>query len=317
MKETGVCITLVRRGVDMRIIALCSKDDKNAAVDVLRLLKTLRLSSAAYVVGEAWRYETRRLDELLAPASHVVAVLSPSSASSSWLPFVAGFSLGSERPLLLYRPVRDTPSHAYLAPFSLLTSLDGLSAVLEAEASEWQAVSDRRNARRELLELGVSFRGDSFAESVREGNAHAIDLFIRAGLPADTRDKKGVPLLCLAAREGLRGIVALLLEKGASIDLQSEDRGNSALMDAAAGARDDIVIDLLARGAALDLQSKDGQTALVLAVGKNNARVAEQLLEAGADPDLADKLGFSARKYGKLFHDPAMSSLFDRYPPRS
>jgi ankyrin repeat protein len=54
----------------------------------------------------------------------------------------------------------------------------------------------------------------------------------------------------------------------------------------------------------------------VLAVGKNNSAMAGVLLEAGANPDLADKLGFTARKYAKLFHDPTMSALFDRFPPR-
>ncbi len=58
-------------------------------------------------------------------------------------------------------------------------------------------------------------------------------------------------------------------------------------------------------------------SALVIAVGKNNSTIASLLLEAGADPDLPDKLGFSARKYAKLFHDQAMSALMDRYPPRS
>jgi ankyrin repeat protein len=204
-----------------------------------------------------------------------------------------------------------------LAPFFLLLSLDDLSSFIEAESSEWNAIANRRQARRDLLELGVSFRGESFADTVREGNAHAVELFMQAGFPPDTRDKKGVPMLCLAAREGNKTIVDLLLKHGASIDLQSEDRGNSALMDAVAGAHDGIAGDLLSRGAAVDLQSKDGQSALVIAVGKNNVSIAEMLLEAGADPDQQDKLGFSARKYAKLFHDPKMSALLERYPSRT
>jgi ankyrin repeat protein len=101
------------------------------------------------------------------------------------------------------------------------------------------------------------------------------------------------------------------------VDLPSEDRGNSALMDAAAGGYEGIVRSLLSRGAAVDTQSKNGQSALVIVVGKNNTAIASLLLEAGADPDLADKLGFSARKYAKLFHDQTMSDLMDRFPPRA
>lgn len=300
----------------MKIVVLCAKEDKALAFDVMRILKASRSNASAFMVGEAWRSEKRRMDEVLAPASHVIVALSERSASSSWLPFVAGFSLGSERPLIIYRPSRKPIQEAFLAPFFLLLSLDDLASFIEAEASEWKAVSERREARRELLELGVSFRGESFAESVREGNAHAVGLFVRAGMPADTRDKKGVPLLCLAAREGNRAVAEQLLENGASIDLQSEDRGNSALMDAVAGAHAGLAEILIAAGAAVDLTSKDGQSALVIAVGKNNSKIAALLLAAGADPDLCDKLGFSARKYAKLFHDPAMTALFDRYPPR-
>lgn len=301
----------------MKIIVLCANEDKTLAVDMLRMMKTLRLNCAAYVLREAWRSEKHRLDEILAPASHIVAVLSETSSKSTWLPFAAGLSLGSDRPLVLYRNSRSPAQEAYLAPFFLLLSLEDLSSFLEAESSEWHAVAGRRQARRELLDLGVSFSGESFADSVRSGNTHAVGLFLRAGFPPDTCDKKGVPMLCLAAREGHGPIVDMLLDHGAALDLPSEDRGNSALMDAVAAAHDGIVQSLLSRGAAVDTQSKNGQTALVIAVGKNNATIAGLLLEAGADPDLSDKLGFSARKYAKLFHDPAMSDLMDRYPSRA
>ena len=301
----------------MKSIVLCAHEDRPVAVDILKMMKTLRLNCAAYAVKDAWRAEKRRLDEILAPASHIIAVLSEKSAGGSWLPFVAGLSLGSDRPLVLYRNSRYPPQEAYLAPFFLVLSLEDLSSFLETESSEWHAIDGRRQSRRELLELGVSFNGESFAESVRSGNTHAVELFIRAGFPPDTCDRKGVPMLCLAAREGNASMVDMLVESGAAVDLPSEDRGNSALMDAAAGGFDGIVRNLLSRGSAVDTQSKNGQSALVIAVGKNNSTIAALLLEAGADPDLPDKLGFSARKYAKLFHDQTMSSLMDLFPPRA
>lgn len=298
----------------MKTFVLCSREDKALAEGVLRMLRTLDLNGTAYAISDAWKAEHRHLDELLAPASHLIVVYSSASARSSWLPFAAGFSLGSDRPLVLYRSGNLPAVEPYLSPFFLVSSYERLQTFLEAEQREWTLIAARRDARRELLDLGVSFRGDAFADSVREGNVHAVDLFLKAGFSVDTKDRKGVPLLCLAVREGHRSLAGMLLENGAAIDLQSEDRGNTALMDAAASGKDELVADLLAHTPALDLQSKDGQTALVLAVGKNDKTVAAALLEAGANPDLADKLGFTARKYAQLFHDPEMVALFARFP---
>lgn len=293
----------------MKTFVLCAQGDKPVALDVLKLLKTLGIQATAFALRDDWTDAPRRMDEILASATHVVVVYTERAASSGWLAFAAGYALGAERPLVLLRAGAQAPAKAFLSPFFLLRSIEDLSAFLEAERREWTAVADRREARRELLDLGVSFRAEAFADSVREGNAHAVDLFIRAGFPADTRDKKGVPVLCVAAREKNRAILDLLLDNGASVDLQSEDRGNSALMDAAAGGALELVDDLLAAGAATDLQSKDGQTALVIAVGKGDAACASRLVAAGADPDVPDKLGLSARKYAKLFNKPDLVAL--------
>ena len=142
------------------------------------------------------------------------------------------------------------------------------------------------------------------------GDTKAVELFMKAGFLPDSRDKYGVPLLCLAARGKHRAVAEILLERGARIDLQSEDRGYSPLMDAAQAGSADLVALFLGKGASPDLTSKDGQTALIVAVGRNDAEVAGLLASGGADPDLCDKLGLSARKYAALFKNPDILSLF-------
>jgi hypothetical protein len=298
----------------MKIALLCDHADRDSAASVLKYLKTVDVAASAWAVRSNWRRDDRRLDELIASATHLVAVYTEDSAEAGWLAFLAGYARGADRPLALYRPDTARPPAGFLADFSLLTSLENLAAFVETERQEWTMVTGRREARRELLDLGVSFRGDAFADSVKEGNVHAVDLFLRAGLPADTRDRRGVPILCLAARGGNRSMVATLVAAGADIDAQAEDRGNTALMDAAGVGAVDVVEDLVAAGAHLDLVSKDGQSALVIVVGKNDAETAAALLAAGADPDLPDKLGLSARKYAALFHNAAMKELFEKYP---
>lgn len=288
---------------------LCDKADTEQARAILKMLQTIEISAEAFRIGKNWRTDRHRLDEVIAPATHLVVVYSMASASSAWLSFVAGFSLGSERPMILYRPSREPIQAPFLAPFFLVLSLEDLGNFLEAEKKEWTSVAERRSARRELLELGISIRGESFADTVREGNAHGVDLFLQAGFPPDTRDKKGIPVLCIAAREHNQAMVDLLIDAGADVNLRSEDRGNTALMDAVAGGFPEIAEDLIEAGTDVNIQSRDGQTALVIAVGKGDVELCKKLLDAGANPDIEDKLGFSARKYAKLFHNEALINL--------
>jgi len=74
--------------------------------------------------------------------------------------------------------------------------------------------------------------------------------------------------------------------------------------------------DLIEAGAALDIQSKDGQTALIVAVGTGDTVTIEALLKAGANPDISDNLGLSARKYAALFRNNSLIALFDNLAPK-
>jgi len=293
----------------MKVLVLCEKADAHQAKAILKMLHTIEISAEAFQIGKNWRTDKHRLDEIISSATHIVVVYSILSASSAWLSFVAGFALGSEKPMVLFRPSREPVQAPYLAPFFLVLSLEDLANFIEVEQKEWTDVAERRLARKELLELGISIRGDAFADTVREGNAHGVDLFLRAGFLPDTRDKRGVPVLCIAARENNRAMVDLLIDAGANVNLRSEDRGNTALMDAVAGGFIKIAEDLIEAGTDVNIQSKDGQTALIIAVGKGDVELCKKLLEAGADPDIEDKLGFSGRKYAKLFHNEALINL--------
>ncbi|HOJ99045.1 MAG: ankyrin repeat domain-containing protein [Treponemataceae bacterium] len=299
----------------MRVGVFCDQHDLDKARSILKLFHTLDLAGEAFVVRTHWRSDTTRLDELLSRYTHLVVVYSEHSIASSWLSFMAGFCLGAEKPLVLFRPSRYPFQAAYLSSFFLVLSLEDLSAFLEAERREWQEVADRREARRELLELGISLRGDAFAETVQEGNIHGVDLFLRAGFPPDSRDKRGVPVLCLAARSGNRAMVDLLIDAGAQVNLRSEDRGSTALMDAVSGGFYEIVEDLLEAGTDVNIKSKDDQTALVIAVGKGDPQLVKVLLEHGANPDIPDKLGLSARKYATLFHNQEILGLIESKVP--
>jgi hypothetical protein len=242
-------------------------------------------------------------------ASHVLLLSTPEIADKPWFVFIAGFALGKKARLALYRLDPSWEPPVYLSRTPLLDGETEFVEYYRLERVEWTIQEERHAARSSLLEIGISFHAESLAGCVAEGNIHAVELFLKAGFHPNSRDKHGVPLLCLAARHKHIGVADLLLEYGASLDSQSEDRGYSPLMDATLSGSTELVDLFLSREADPNLQSKDGQTALVIAVGRGDAAIAGRLLASGADPDLPDKLGFSARKYVKLFKTPALLAL--------
>jgi uncharacterized protein len=263
-------------------------------------------------MGPAWQHEPKlKLDNLLGRATHFLHIVDRQSASEPWFSYLIGLARGDGRPMALYRADPSWQPPLWLSGLPLFDSKEEALAFYELEKSAWELVEGRRLARASLLELGISWHAESCAQCVRDGDFKAVEMFLASGYPPDLRDKHGVPMLCLAARFKHHGIVELLLEAGCDINVQSDDRGFSSLMDAAQNGDQTLLRYLLDKGADPNLVSKDGQSALVIAVGRNDVDASKALLESGADADLSDKLGLSARKYAKLFHHPAMQALFE------
>jgi hypothetical protein len=296
----------------MKLILVYEEESKNIADRLAAFIKrkkyTLTVSPAMI---EADHPEF--LADAFSGASHILSVLSKSSTLTPWFAFTAGFSLGSGCTLLYYPAVPDWVSQPLLDRFTLIRNEKSLGAYLAAETKDWAQRETVRRAKQTLLDRGVPVSTESLENCIRERNYEAVSCFIEAGFPPDSRDKFGVPLLILAARAGDRNIVRLLLQAGAPVNLQAEDRGSTALIDCTAGKNTDIMKLLLDAGADVNLKSKDGQSALILAVGLNDEVSVEMLLKAGANPDEPDSLGASARKYAQLFNKPAMMALFKAY----
>ncbi|MDT8299356.1 MAG: ankyrin repeat domain-containing protein, partial [Spirochaetaceae bacterium] len=115
------------------------------------------------------------------------------------------------------------------------------------------------------------------------------------------RDSAGVPILNQAVRLGYHQLVGPLLDAGADIDSEAEDRGTTPLMDAAASGHTELILRLVDMNAELEHMSRDGQTAVILAVGNGREDAAAALIQAGANVEIKDKLGMSARKYADLY----------------
>jgi len=246
-----------------------------------------------------------------------ILVLSP--IAQRWLDFLAGFSYGSNLPLLVYGKdaIAAIPVE-FASFFRSLNTEKSLEEYFDAENEafeNWKAASEIMKARDTLLQMGIPVTGESLATCAGDGGIREVSLFLDAGFSPDTRNKAGVPLINIAARKGNWEILRLLIDSGAHLNMQADDRGTSALLDSVMSKNINMVNDLIKAGADLNIKSKDGQTALVVAVGTGDVKVVEALLKAGADPDIPDSMGVSARKYANLFHKSSLTALFGTQTP--
>jgi hypothetical protein len=249
--------------------------------------------------------------------SHVFII---SSIVERWVDFLAGFSYASRLPVLVYgeEAIACIPVE-FTSFFRPLKSESSLHDYLDAESKtfvKWEAARKIIRARESLLQMGIPVTGEALTNCISKDSIQVVSLFLEAGFSPDTRNKTGVPLLNLCARTGDQEILRLLIQSGAQLNLQADDRGTSALIESVMSKQYDMVNELIKAGADLNIKSKDGQTALVVAAGSSDEKMVEILLKAGADPDIPHSLGMSARKYASVFRNNVILNLFDTLTPQ-
>ena len=247
----------------------------------------------------------------------IVAVLS--SLPKRWCDFLAGFSVGSHLPILVYgQDAISGISEEFSFCFTFVETDASFQLYLEAEYEvhkKQEAARGIISAQDTLLHFGIPITGEALAQCVEEGKLDEVKLFLAAGFSPDTRNKAGVPLLSLAARKGNREVSRFLIAEGAQINSRADDRGTSALMDSVLRSHCELMADFIEAGADANIKSKDGQTALIVAIGSGKENIVEALLKAGADPNIADSLGVNAREYATLFHNQKILYLLSVYAP--
>lgn len=114
------------------------------------------------------------------------------------------------------------------------------------------------------------------------------DTLLAHGADPNALTESGGGPLHAAAGVGNAGMVALLLARGAELNLQDRNEGWSALIHAIFYKRDTIVALLLDRGAELGLRAHRGYAALHVAAETQNENAAKLLIQRGADVNVAD-----------------------------
>ena len=291
--------SLEENGMQVEVFFIPSREDVGCYAE--------KMKSAFFKQSEGY---------LTAP-THILIV---STLTPMWVDFLAGVSCGSDVPFLIFgEAAASSIPDTFRFCFKFFDLEADLRNYLNTEYDIYKKMSSARGvneARDALLMMGIPVSEAAFAQCVAEGAVKEVFLFLAAGFSPDTRNKEGVPVINIAVRSGSREIFRILFMAGAQLDIQSDDRGTSALIDSVMSTDIDLVRDLIKAGAELDIKSKSGQTALVVAAGAGNIVIAEALLKAGANPDIPDNMGMSARKYAMLFNNSEMLSLFADCPPK-
>ena len=121
----------------------------------------------------------------------------------------------------------------------------------------------------------------------------------------------GFTPLHLAAFFGRKGVVRLLMDRGANIAaITHNDLENTPLHAAAAGRHLEVCALLIERGAPVDAQQSGGFTALHAAAQRGDTALAELLVANGADLNIETDEGTTAAEIAYEFeHDDLASYL--------
>ena len=161
----------------------------------------------------------------------------------------------------------------------------------------------------------------NFLKAVKDRDVNtAIELSSKPGTTVvNTRDgDTGEAAIHIVTKRSDLGWLGLLYQKGANLNLKDRE-GNTPLILAALTRWTDGVATLIRLKAQVNAQNRMGETALLKAVQARDLDLTKTLLDAGANPDIADNSGTSPRSaaegdaraatIAKLFKDVPVKAL--------
>lgn len=140
----------------------------------------------------------------------------------------------------------------------------------------------------------LSAAGPEVFDAARNNQVVVLKPYLASKGDANARDDSGHTLLILAAYNGGKEAVDLLLKSGADVNLQ--DRMGTPLMAACFKGDLAIVNRLLSAGAHVNDRNGIGATALMFAALTARFEVVQVLRKHSADVDAVDERGLTARK---------------------
>lgn len=195
----------------------------------------------------------------------------------------------------------------------LLKSKNDFIEYIKQKYESISSTDTKRLSKKKLLEKGIPFTPDCFGTYIAKDKTEICNLFISGGMDINSRDENGTPLINIAVRNDNEELVKKFIKLGADINLVSEDRGYTPVMDAVWRGNLELTKLFIKEGAELNTINKEGQSNLVLAVGADKIQIVEVLAKAGADPDIKDQMGMSAYGYASLFKKVEILKILEPY----
>jgi ankyrin repeat protein len=133
-----------------------------------------------------------------------------------------------------------------------------------------------------LLDAGVNMNHTPLTWAIRYRVAtEIVAMLIEAGADVNERSKAGATVLILAVRFSRNQLVDLLLRSGAEINAAEEFSGSTALACAVAIKDIETVKQLIEAGADLEMAAKSGNTPLMTAKSERSEEIVKLLTDAG------------------------------------
>jgi len=160
----------------------------------------------------------------------------------------------------------------------------------------------------------LSHQEKELVKSAYAGDLAKVEVAVKKGANVNAPDQKNRTPLIFAAHNGHTSVVEYLVGAGADVNAK-DSGGQAALLYASKRSFNETAAFLLENGAEVNVQSKKkGITALMLAAVWDNVELVQLLLEHGADPNLRDSSGRTAKLLAQKKGNSAVVDLLPDPP---